>query len=433
MKKIIVKGIILFLVGIVLLSVRPVEARRVRNIESIYSSLRTTLVGIGYENDAEEISALITEVFPNLGELRGLSDKEKISALSQLIKEEITYLTSTIDGNLVNDNVFDLLNILRSKKVNCLGYAQLFYVLGKALGLDVEVISAYSDNQDHTANLIKSYRWYVILDLSLENGYYKSEFFNWDDNYEKKEAVWCLKEKSRIPDIYRFVQRLDERGIIAARYNSYGVAKAELGLYEEAMRDYDEAAGLNPDEYIIYNNRGNAKANLGLYEDSIRDFDKAIELHPYFDTAYCNRGSSKYDLGLYEEAMRDYDEAIRLNPNLAEAYNNRGVLKSSLGQEQDAIRDFNKAIELNSRYAWAYCNRGETKYRLGQYEAAIEDFDRAIALNPNAADFFHNRGLARNELGRTQGAIEDFRKAISLNPDLYNDLPNWAKEILPKP
>ncbi|KLI33375.1 tetratricopeptide repeat protein, partial [Brachyspira hyodysenteriae] len=81
-----------------------------------------------------------------------------------------------------------------------------------------------------------------------------------------------------------------------------------IEMTDELLKGYDE----NSEEYskyknicsMSYNNRGNAKSNLGLYEEAIKDFDKAIELDTNNSMAYNNRGNAKSDLGLYEEAIK---------------------------------------------------------------------------------------------------------------------------------
>ena len=63
---------------------------------------------------------------------------------------------------------------------------------------------------------------------------------------------------------------------------------------------------------------GTAKDELGHFEGAISDYDQAIRLDPEYANAYNNRGNAKSDLGKHFEAISDYDQAIRLAPNHAE-------------------------------------------------------------------------------------------------------------------
>ena len=89
-----------------------------------------------------------------------------------------------------------------------------------------------------------------------------------------------------------------------------------------------------------------AALELGQYERAIEDLNEAIRLDPQYANAYGHRGSAYGKLGQYEWAIEDFDEAIRLDPQYAEAYNNRGLAYRNLGQQELADRDFAKAKEL---------------------------------------------------------------------------------------
>jgi len=129
----------------------------------------------------------------------------------------------------------------------------------------------------------------------------------------------------------------------AITYYNRGVAKHDLGEYEAAITDYDEAIRLQSDHASAYHNRGLAKAYLSQYE---ADFDEAIKLQPNANT-YHNRGTAKHNLGEYAAAITDYDEAIRLQPDHASAYHNRGTAKHALGENEAAIADDDEAIRLH--------------------------------------------------------------------------------------
>ena len=64
----------------------------------------------------------------------------------------------------------------------------------------------------------------------------------------------------------------------ASFYYSRGHARVELGQYEEAIADYDQAIRLQPDSAPMYINRSNAKAELGQYREAIADLEAALDL-----------------------------------------------------------------------------------------------------------------------------------------------------------
>lgn len=166
-----------------------------------------------------------------------------------------------------------------------------------------------------------------------------------------------------------------------------GSAKFNLGHYQNAIVDYDEAIHWNPGFVEAYGHRGNAKSELGLYIEAIVDYDEVIRLRPDDEKAYYNRGGAKLDIGFhrgdlnfYEDAIFDFSQAILLNPDFLEAYNNRGIAKEKLDYQEDAISDFDEVISRRPDYARTYLVRGTAKANLKRFDEARRDVERALAL-----------------------------------------------------
>ena len=78
-------------------------------------------------------------------------------------------------------------------------------------------------------------------------------------------------------------------------YNGRGYTKTKLKLFEDAIKDFDEAIKFNSEEVDIYINRGIAKNELGNFNEAIKDFNTAIELDEDNENTYLNRAISYFD------------------------------------------------------------------------------------------------------------------------------------------
>lgn len=199
--------------------------------------------------------------------------------------------------------------------------------------------------------------------------------------------------------IKNYDEAIKRRPDFVKAYHNRGVAKENLGWIDEAIKDYDKAIcprpgpfgfcnnfskllhkacqRSRPELFASYNNRGIAKSNLGLWEKAIKDYDESIRLKPERAGTYNNRGVAKASNKQFNEAIEDYDEAVQINPDYAEAYYNRGNAKCQLSQWQEAIKDYNKAIRLNSCIADAYHRRDLAKKELGLFDEVDEGMKKA--------------------------------------------------------
>ena len=139
-------------------------------------------------------------------------------------------------------------------------------------------------------------------------------------------------------------------------HNQRGVAYAELGQFDLALEDYNQAIEFNPELADAYSNRGWIYLQLENYDLAGRDFDRAVELEPDFATAYNNRARGYRALGNFERALADYSQAIKLKGDEAELFFSRGEFYLQRREYELALSDFNQAISLKPEYAAAYNN-----------------------------------------------------------------------------
>lgn len=198
-------------------------------------------------------------------------------------------------------------------------------------------------------------------------------------------------------------------------YSNRGVAKFKLGLYHDAIKDYDLAIKLSDRNYQAYFNRALANKKLEDNKLALKDYDKAIEVNPHSSDAYNNRGVIKFDLGNYDGAIADYNKAIQLNENDADGYNNRGLVHFKLEDYSKALSDFSQAIKLNQSKPDAYINRGALKSKLGQNEEAIKDYDKAIKLDSKSVGAYYNKARAYELMKNKMEALNWLEKALQLD------------------
>ncbi|MFX0206715.1 MAG: tetratricopeptide repeat protein, partial [Candidatus Hodarchaeota archaeon] len=133
----------------------------------------------------------------------------------------------------------------------------------------------------------------------------------------------------------------------------------------------------------VYGNRGMAFFNIGEYDNALSDCNQALELDNTFWGSYACHGFAQYGLQNYESAIADFDEAITLGPPRGNPriYNARAVAYENNNDYQLAFSDYDKAIELDPDEPKFYYNRGLLHKELGNIEEAINDFKSYLALS----------------------------------------------------
>ncbi|GAB1855642.1 hypothetical protein MHTCC0001_04760 [Flavobacteriaceae bacterium MHTCC 0001] len=130
-----------------------------------------------------------------------------------------------------------------------------------------------------------------------------------------------------------------------------------------------------------YDNSGLIKSFTGEFDAAIRDYNKAIEIEPNNSNALNNRGYTFNLMGKYEKAIVDFEKAISIDKDFAYALNNRGFAKIKLGEKEDGLKDLEKSMILDGTNSYCYLNFGVYHYDNGEYEKALEYYNKAKALD----------------------------------------------------
>ena len=253
------------------------------------------------------------------------------------------------------------------------------------------------------------------------------------------QRIWW----GRIKGALYFIRSLLKRG--SADY------AGAIAIYDKIIED-DRFLAISKVE--AYAARGIANGELGDYQKAVEDANQAIIVAPITSAGYYSRGYTRIRWAeveaehgnhaksrtLYQKAINDYTESIQLNSkrtlSSAKIYNEEGWTKYLMGKleieqgntgaaqtlYQESVSECDKALQSNpkgTKFWWAatYHTRGAAKVGLGDHNGAIEDFNESIRLNPRKALLYYDRGLAKEVLGQHEEAKVDFAKATELDPD----------------
>lgn len=192
----------------------------------------------------------------------------------------------------------------------------------------------------------------------------------------------------------------------ARAQTNLGVALADQGRRDEALRHYRRALQLDPRSFCALNNLGNVHFALGRTEQAARAYAQAVRLAPSYAEAHSNLGAALEKLGRLDDALASCREALRLRPDYADAHNNAGNALRAAGRSQESVADYERAIALYRRFdrpaleARACNNLANALADLGRVDEALSLYARALRLCPDYATAADNLARLRRALGR---------------------------------
>jgi tetratricopeptide (TPR) repeat protein len=275
---------------------------------------------------------------------------------------------------------------------------------------------------------IRDYQQCLSLNPEFIGAYYNRALILWNEAPER-----AIQDFSTVINLQpTYVPAMVERGKLY--YN--------LGRHGPALRDFDRALLLQPDDQIIiqmrkktlkvaqetfeiaiahdpddfrlYLEHADVMQQAKQYDLALADLDRAVALAPTESDTWNNRGGIRYLLGDFAGTYSDLTKCIELAPNVARTYGNRAMCLVQLGRTQDALSDLDCAIQLDTDTPDYYYFRGSLLRQRGHFAPALQDLNQAIEINPARGDFYWERGLTFQAAGDTMRANSDFANAQSL-------------------
>ena len=243
----------------------------------------------------------------------------------------------------------------------------------------------------------------------------------------------------------------DHERAIAGRPEAYayaarGEAYFSLGIFDDALKDFNSATRRDPSLDYPFVMRGNVHLKRNDPERAEKEYSRAIALTAetadvdaldYLDpgskalmfegkthtigNAYCGRGMAKSLMEDIAGAFSDFDAATRLVPDNAGYYMVRADCYGRQGNWKEAMRDLEVASDLDDKWADVHWMKASVLLKSGERNQALQEAHRAADLSPYWDEAYSMRGRVLMCLGEYGGAITDLERSIGLRPGNSNE------------
>jgi len=239
-----------------------------------------------------------------------------------------------------------------------------------------------------------------------------------------------------------------------------GLDLSESGSYEEAVKAYDKAIEIEPENATFWFAKGQGLLSttygpIGLRgeertaaeEAAIKAYEKAVQIDPNYTDAWICKGfillriatrNSTVDLNKCNESLNSFDKALELNPRDTIAWQGRGTLLLSLNRVDEAIESYDKALEIDPSNIGASQGKAQALAALGRksesakaYDESLEIADRDIETansTENLSQAWMMKGIVLQEQGRYEDAVKALDNATDADPK--NEMAWKAKGVI---
>ncbi len=197
---------------------------------------------------------------------------------------------------------------------------------------------------------------------------------------------------------------------------SLGTALEQQGLHEEALKAFDKAVQIRPQDVELWTRLANALVRLQRPDHAILSLEHALKLSPRYWYAAYNYAALLLQSKRFEEALISLNLCDELQPTHAATLNGRSVALHNLDRFEEALSDSRQAQALDPTNADTCNNIGAALQKLNRHEEALEWFDPALDLRPYFVGALGNKASALSEIQRPDDAVVVYRQVKKIDP-----------------
>jgi len=200
------------------------------------------------------------------------------------------------------------------------------------------------------------------------------------------------------------------------KYLVRGIAKAEKGMLDEAVAEFDMAVKIKSD---CLEGRVSAAVVLidkGELDEATDRLEKVLELDPKHAKAHVSLGVILGKKRRVAEAMARFDTALKLDPENSTAHSNMARALQAKGMLEEATTHFQAAVELETENPLGYLRLGNVLLARGMLEQAVTPLEKAVQLDPEFVNAHLMLGNVLAAQGAFAAAITQFQETLAVDP-----------------
>ncbi|KAL3320943.1 Stress-induced-phosphoprotein 1 [Cichlidogyrus casuarinus] len=220
--------------------------------------------------------------------------------------------------------------------------------------------------------------------------------------------------------------------------------------FETALKHYDAAIALEPNNVTFHSNKTAVYFEMKDYDQCLKICEEAIEIGREHRADYkliarllARMGSCHEAKGELQAANKFYgkslsefrspdvikkaqtlkkllDEAEKqayINPELAEEEKKQGNKAFTDGRYPVALQHYTEAIKRNPTEAKLYSNRAACYSKLMEFPSALSDCEKCLELDPNFVKGYLRKGACHIAMKDLYQAKKAYSKALELDPE----------------
>jgi len=243
-----------------------------------------------------------------------------------------------------------------------------------------------------------------------------------DNALKEYDLAYNTANKDDKEEILQFmetiwVKKLQTNSQDALAHMNLAVILQKLGQYDEALKEYQFAESLAPNDVATRLNLGTLYQTKKDYDTALNAYDSVIQVFPDNIQAHYYRGTVLLDMAKYDEAIKEFQYVLSKQPSNIKAKEAYNKALSQLPKDDNYVQNLKIMADNNSQDVEAQMNYAAVLQENKDFTGALEYYKCAIAADEHYLDAYISLAALYKGLKQNDSAISLLQSAVQLFPD----------------
>lgn len=208
---------------------------------------------------------------------------------------------------------------------------------------------------------------------------------------------------------------INQESWTAQQWYDEATLRASAGNHQQALDAFNRSIELDPLSAAAYTQRGISFRNLDRNTEALRDFDQAVALHPDDTAAWQGKSLIYIEQEKFSLARIAAEQVIRIGTGpVQNAWYLKGIANAKNGDLEEGLRSLDEAIQIEPAREdfWKY--KAFILNQLGRNSEVLLCYEKLTEINPGNPEYWNMKGQMHVNLGEINQATEAFSMAKKL-------------------
>ncbi|MDH3892635.1 MAG: tetratricopeptide repeat protein [candidate division Zixibacteria bacterium] len=196
-----------------------------------------------------------------------------------------------------------------------------------------------------------------------------------------------------------------------------GVFYREINEPDRAIEYIEKSLAINSDQVVLKRHLGELRFSAGLYAEAAEHFRQVLVSVGDDPEILSELGNCCFRMNDFKAAEKHYHKATQCPEPPSFVFRNLALALAGQGKNEEAVKPLLTYTAMEREDMGAVCLLGDIYFELGRHQMALERYEKFLTACPHDVLGVYKLSECYRVMGHGDSAVLGFRRALELDPE----------------